>query len=51
MNDRNLFLLHYNGRDDNLGDQFIFRALAEALGDFGEVHVRTHAADLNFDRR
>jgi hypothetical protein len=51
MNERNLFLLHYNGRDDNLGDQFIFRALSEALEDFGEVHVRTHAADLGFGLR
>lgn len=51
MTDRNLFLLHYNGRDDNLGDRFIFRALAEALEDFGDVHVRTHAADLGFGFR
>lgn len=40
MSSQNLYLLHFNGRNDNLGDQFIFRALVRALTDLGLVHIR-----------
>jgi hypothetical protein len=40
MQRRNLFVLRYNGRDDNLGDQFIFQGLIDALSRFGPVFVR-----------
>ncbi len=37
---KNLFVLRYNKRDDDLGDQFILRALADSLADFGTVMIR-----------
>jgi len=40
MQRRNLFLLRYNGRDDNLGDQLIFQVLVNTLSRFGPVFVR-----------
>ena len=40
MRRRNLFLLQFNGRDDNIGDQFIFRALVDALRPLGTVLIR-----------
>ncbi|MGH9158672.1 MAG: polysaccharide pyruvyl transferase family protein [Vicinamibacteraceae bacterium] len=43
MHGRNLYLLRFNGRNDNLGDQFIFRALMHALTDLGSVCVHNGA--------
>jgi polysaccharide pyruvyl transferase WcaK-like protein len=34
---RHLFVLKYNNRNDNLGDQIIFRALTSALGQYGRT--------------
>lgn len=47
----NLFVLRYNGRDDNLGDQFIFRALATALASLGVVRIKGRAATFLPDVR
>lgn len=43
---RNVFLLRFNGRNDNLGDQFIFRALVASLTPFGVVQIRGGVPDF-----
>lgn len=37
---RPLFIVQYNNRNDNLGDQFIFRSLANTLSTFGDVIIQ-----------
>ncbi len=42
----NLFVMRYNRRDDDLGDQFILYALAESLADFGRVAIRNETPEF-----
>lgn len=46
MPSRNEFFLRFNGRNDNLGDQLIFRSLIDALLPFGIVHIRGKMPDF-----
>lgn len=41
-----MFVLRYNQRDDDLGDQFIMKALADSLSGYGRLLIRKQCPDF-----